>query len=306
MNVTVIGSGVYGNAIARILVESKNAVKMWTEQEDVTNVPHPEGSLITNNFEEAIKDASICFILTGSKFVKSVLEGLKPFIGIDVLLVLGSKGILDDGILMSDIAKEVLPNNPISVISGPTFAKDIANLDPVGFTIATDELVNFERIKDVLKNVFLEYSNAIEATELASTLKNAYAIGSGILEGLRFHNSTKCLYITKTLYEMIDIFKSLNLEGSSALSLAGVGDLVLTCSSTDSRNYTFGTILAKNQPDANEYLSKTTVEGYDNLITFINLFSKRNVSAPIIECLNGIIIKGENPNDLVKLLLDSK
>lgn len=306
MNVTVIGSGVYGNAIARILVESKNVVKMWTEQEDVTNVPHPEGSLITNNFEEAIKDASICFILTGSKFVKSVLEGLKPFIGIDVLLVLGSKGILDDGILMSDIAKEVLPNNPISVISGPTFAKDIANLDPVGFTIATDELVNFERIKDVLKNVFLEYSNAIEATELASTLKNAYAIGSGILEGLGFHNSTKCLYITKTLYEMIDIFKSLNLEDSSALSLAGVGDLVLTCSSTDSRNYTFGTILAKNQTEANEYLSKTTVEGYDNLITFINLFSKRNVSAPIIECLNGIIIKGENPNNLVKLLLDSK
>lgn len=306
MNVTVIGSGVYGNAIARILVESENTVKMWTEQEDVTNVLHPEGLFITNSFEEAIKDTSICFILTGSKFVKSVLEGLKPYIGTDVLLVLGSKGILDDGILMSDIAKEVLPNNPISVISGPTFAKDIANLDPVGFTIATDDLANFEKVKNVLKNVFLEYSNAIEATELASTLKNAYAIGSGILEGLGFHNSTKCLYITKTFYEMIDIFKSLNLEDSSALSLAGIGDLVLTCSSTDSRNYTFGTILAKNQTEANEYLLKTTVEGYDNLKTFINLFSKEDVSAPIIECLNGIILKGESPNNLVKLLLGSK
>ncbi len=303
MKVAVIGSGVYGNSIAKLLLKGKNEVVMWTDQKDLTGVICPEGVNLTNSFSEAIKGVQVCFVLTGSKFVRSVLEGLKPFIRDDVLLVLGSKGILDEGTLMSDIAESVLPNNPLSVISGPTFAKDIGNLEPVGFTIASKDIKHFELIKSIFEDVYLEHSFDLRAIELASTLKNAYAIGSGILEGLGYHNSTKCLFITKALYEINEIFKSLNLDRNSSITLAGIGDLVLTCSSTDSRNFTYGTLLAKSKEEASDYIAKTTVEGHDNIKTFNSLFSAEKVDAPILECIYNIIIENDKPQKLIEQLL---
>lgn len=303
MKVSIIGSGVYGKAMGKVLIQSGNDVVMWTEREDKMRVGANEGIALTNSFEEAVESSKIVFVLTGGKFVRDVLLGIKDYISPESLVVLGAKSILKDGSLMTDLCENILPDNRYAVISGPTFALDIGNLEPVGFTLATEDKKDYDLVSKALNTVFLEYSKDVIATEMAGSLKNVYAIGSGIINGLGYGHSTKCLLITKSLYEIRSIYESLGLESDSLLTLATTGDLILTCTSNESRNYSFGTLLAKDKEEASEYLKNTTVEGYENMIAYKELFSKKNISAPILKCIASIIEKKESPSSLIDALL---
>ncbi len=304
MKVTILGSGVYAKAISNVLLHDGNDVTMWTEKADLKKVLAREGTRLTNSFEEAVHETEVVFVLTGSQFVRSVLEGIAPFVREDVLVVLGSKGLLEDGTLMTDLAQEILPNNAYAVISGPTFAVDIAALEPVGFTIGTTSADDFHRLEKCLISPTLEHSKDTLAIEMCGSLKNAYAIGSGILSGFNFGPSTTCLYISKVLNEMGHIFEAMGASASSTTTLAGVGDLVLTCTSPNSRNYTFGTILALGSPDqSREYLRANTVEGYENLRAYVALFERKKIDAPIMNCVYDIVEGKSSSQNLIKLLL---
>lgn len=304
MKTSILGSGVYGKAISNVLLASNCDVTMWTEKKDFKEILAKEETHITNSFEEASKDKDIIFVLTGSKFVRSVLEGIAPYVSPTTLIILGSKGILDDGTLMTDLAEEILPNNHYAVISGPTFAVDIAALEPVGFTIGTKEVDDFIILRNALKTVHLEHCADVLAIEMAGSLKNAYAIGSGILSGFNYGNSTRCLYITKVLHEMADIFASFGSDKASTNTLAGVGDLVLTCMSPNSRNFTFGTILSlESEEDKKEYLKNNTVEGYENLKAYVDLFKRKGIDAPIMECVSKVVDSTLPAESLIELLL---
>lgn len=302
MKATIIGSGVYGKAMANVLLASGCEVMMWTEQKDLQNVQVRDEIKLTNSYIEAAKFSDTIFILTGSKFVESILKEISPYISPTTLVILGSKGILEDGTLMIDLAKRTLSTDHYAVISGPTFAKDIAALDPIGFTIGTVYDDDFEKIKGRLKTVHLEHSRDLVGIELAGSLKNAYAIGSGLIKGLKYGHSTSCLYITKILKEMSTIFEAIGADEKTIITLAGVGDLVLTCTSDTSRNFTFGLLFAENEDSALEYLANTTVEGYENLKSYIDLFSQKNISAPILECVSDIVAQKKNSDELIKLL----
>lgn len=304
MKVSIIGSGVYGKAIAKLILTGGADATIWTEVEDTKQVLIPEGAKITHSYEEAVKDARIVFILTSSKFVKDILNNIKPFLTNEQIIVLGSKGILDDGTLLSSLTRSILPNNPLAVISGPTFAVDIAALETVGFTIGTSDIEVYNTIKSVLNKACTEYSSCLEAVEMSGSLKNAYAIGSGILSGSNKGTSTMCLYITKALNEIKTIFKDLNLDEETCLTLAGVGDLFLTCSSPNSRNFSFGMILSlENDKEKEEYLKNNTVEGYENLLAYVQLFKKKGISAPILETVYKIVKSEYSADKLEKLLL---
>lgn len=304
MKISVIGSGVYGKAIANVLSKSDGIVTMWTEKDPKEITVPLERVNVTNSYELAATGAEILFILTGSKFVSDVLKGLKPFIDPNAIIVLGSKGIGEDGSLMTDYVREILPDNPYAVISGPTFAVDIAAGEPVGFTIATKERSTFDKISSALIGTYLEYSSDTEAIEMAGSLKNAYAIGSGMLSGLNYGNSTLCLYITRVLREIGTIYSTLGYNEYSTLTLAGVGDLVLTSTSPNSRNFTFGTILAiGRQEEKASYLKTNTVEGYENLKSYVKLFSKKNVETPILKCVFDVVEGNAEASSLIDLLL---
>lgn len=302
MKVGVIGSGVFGLAIANLLLNNNNDVCIWTEKEDPSEIIIPDDLDITNDYEEIIKDKEIIFILTSSKYVPATLENIKEYISPNVPVVLGSKGLLEDGTRLSEVLKEKLPNNPSAIISGPGFAKDVYCLESTGFTIATEEKSVFEKIKSCLSNTILEYSRDIQAIELAGSLKNAYAIGSGIIDGLGLSYSTSMLYLTLVFQEISKIYEEMGSAKDSLTSLAVFGDLVLSCTSNNSRNFTYGTLLGKNLKEAQDFVSNNTVEGYHNLKALSILFKSLAIEAPIINSIKDIALERKSPTTLKKLL----
>lgn len=303
MNISIVGSGVYAKSIAKLILANGTKVTMWTECNDFNSILVPEGTIITNSYEVVSKN-DIIFILTSSNYVEDVLTGLKEFIRPSTMLVLGSKGILKDGTLISELIEKMLPKTRFAILSGPTFAIDIAALEPVGFTLATDSLEDYDTLKNVLDMAYTEYSSDTLAVELAGSLKNAYAIGAGILSSFDYGVSTSCLYMTRVLFEMSNIFDFYGSNESTVTTLAGVGDLVLTCSSPNSRNYTFGSLIALGTDEQKrEFLKSHTVEGYENLITFVKLFKKKGIQAPILECVHDIVESNSNAENLIEILL---
>lgn len=306
MKVAVIGSGIYAKSISNILINNHLKVTMWTEQEDTSKIIAPENVVVTHSLEEALKDTKLVYILTGAQFVPELINEIKDFIEKEVIIVLGSKGILKDGTFLSDLARKAIPQNPVAVLSGPTFAIDLAHMDPCGFTIALEEKEHFEKIASTLKPMNLEYSKEIRAIELAGSLKNVYAIGSGLLSGLDFGPSTSALYMTRAFNEIVSIYRQYNLDIQAMTTLACFGDLVLTCTSLNSRNYTFGSILSlKNKNEKEEYLKNNTVEGYENLKAYSSLFKSKKIDAPLLFLLHDIINVKKEPHDLVNLLLET-
>lgn len=304
MNITVIGSGVYGLAITKLLLESNDKVTLWTEKKDFSDLEVPKGTYVTNSYEEAAKNADVVLVLTSSKFVRDVLKNVSSHIKSDTLIVLGSKGILNDGTLPIEIASLMI-KNPCAVLSGPTFAKDIAALDPVGFTLACSSKEQFSKFACILPQVHLEYSSDVLGVEMAGSLKNAYAIGSGIITGLNYGFSTTCLYISRVLKEVETIFKSVGANPETVFTLAGVGDMVLTCTSATSRNFTFGTLVAtKDTKKISEYIENTTVEGYENLMTYIEVFKKKGIETPILKSVYEIVALNAPIEALIKILKD--
>jgi len=303
MKTTVIGSGLYGQAMAKLLLYNENDVTIWTHEKDIKVVDVPEGAKITNSYEEAIKGAKLIYVLTGSQFSEMVFNSLKPHVTEDMIFILGSKGVLKNKIQIIDLFKEMLPEKKLAVISGPTFAQDIFNLDPIGFTLATKEKDDYQIISNCMKSIHLEYSEDLLGTEICGSLKNAYAIGSGILETFNCGYSTRCLYVTKVLNEMKSIFKQIGADPETVLTLAGVGDLVLTCTSSNSRNFTLGTIISnKKQEEAEKFLATHTVEGYENLKLYHEIFNDKSISAPILETVYNITNFQDDADVLLKVL----
>lgn len=303
MKVAIIGSGVYGKAIANVLVHNNCEVVMWTEKTD-NSVIGPEGVTITNSYEKVLKGANLVYVLTGSKFTESVFLGMKNYLTEEMLVILGSKGILDSGELIIDVFEKIIKSARMAVISGPTFAVDVAALEPVGFTLATKDYDDYLKVKTAMSSVHLEYSDDIIGTEMAGSLKNAYAIGSGILGGFDYGNSVRCLYITRVLNEIKSIFKSVNAKEETVLTLAGIGDLVLTCTSLNSRNFTFGSILSLNKEGAKEeYLKNNTVEGYENLHIYKKVLQEKNIDAPILMCVADIVDGIKTSEALIDIIL---
>lgn len=304
MKVAIIGSGVYALAISKILLQNKCEITMWTEQKDTSKIVVPKEIKITNDYQEAIDEAQLIYILTSSKFCENIFKNIKPLIKKDQIIILGSKGILDNGTLLPELLKTYMPDTKYAVISGPTFAVDIASLEPIGFTIGTEEKQTFNLISKAMQTIYLEYVPETHVVSLAGSLKNAYAIGSGMLEGFNYGPSTRCLYITKVLKEISFIFKQFNLDEQSIISLAGAGDLILTCTSLNSRNFTFGTMLSlETKEEKKEYLKTNTVEGYENLKVFADMFRQKNVKAPILFCVFDIVVNDVPPRKLIELLL---
>ena len=256
------------------------------------------------NLEELSNESRAIIIAIPAKFLKETINELKPFYYNQPILIATKGMIKENNLLIHEYLKKELNTNNIACISGPSFAKDIILKQPIGLTIGSNDLNTlnyFYSIFSNISNLSLEKVNDITSIELFGIFKNIIAIGSGILNGMNINPST----ITKFLYDasldIKDIIKKIDKDINTFYTYAGFGDYLLTTTSNESRNYTFGYLIGKNE-NYDDYKNKTTIEGLDNLDTIINYLNFKNIKFNLLNLLNDIINKKQNKEELLKYL----
>lgn len=303
MKIAIIGYGAYGAATAKLLNHGDNDIYCLTNDNSIDFIVTEDNIKISSDYEKCINGSTLVYVLTPAINTPLVFKNLHKYIDDSKIIILGSKGILENKMLIEESLKSQIPDVRYACLSGPSFARDIQSLNPIGFTLATKSKDDFNYIKSVYRNVKLEYSSDTTGVELCGVLKNAYAIGSGIIHGLNFGDSTSALYIMGVILEMKKILDSFGANPNTVYTLAGLGDTLLTCTSNTSRNYTFGSLLCTNYADAKKYLKKTTVEGYGNIKILYELFNMKNIDAPLLNTIYEIVFNKADPNNIINIIL---
>ena len=317
MKLGIIGTGAYAIALTSLLEEKNFSTIMWTKLEneynELTN-NHTNLSIIdyklksnisfTMNLEELSDKSRAIIIAIPAKFLKETIKELKPFYHNQPILIATKGMIKENNLLIHEYLQKELNTNNIACISGPSFAKDIILKQPIGLTIGSNDLNTlnyFYNIFSNISNLSIEKVNDIISIELFGIFKNIIAIGSGLLNGMNINTST----ITKFLYDasldIKDIIKKLDKDINTFYTYAGFGDYLLTTTSNESRNYTFGYLIGKNE-NYDDYKNKTTIEGLDNLDTIINYLNSKNIKFNLLNLLNYIINKKQNKEELINYL----
>lgn len=325
MKISVIGLGMYSLAISKMLAKKENnKIMIWTENNakyeeykktkkvaSAYDTEMPKNIKVSNSLEEVLKDAELIYIITASKYVDIITKKMKEFYNPDVPICIASKGIEESREeLLSNIVKDNLKTKNIAVISGPTFAVDIINNEPVALALASKSNKAKEYVLNTLANDTLKLrpSKDMIGIQMCGATKNVIAIASGILSGLGYSNSTQSFLINESLHDIKDIIKIFGGKPKTILSFAGVGDLMLTCTSTKSRNFSFGFTIGstKDPKKINEYLVNNTVEGYNTLEVIYKMLNKRGTPIDLITTIYNIVYNEEDPNTLASFLITKK
>ncbi|MDB3864038.1 hypothetical protein N9325_04265, partial [Alphaproteobacteria bacterium] len=208
--------------------------------------------------------------------------------------------------LLSEIATKSLNIKKIFILSGPSFAKEVITGMPTALSLASNNqkpLQTSVLFKDT--NIRIYYSNNIKTLEVLGVVKNIYAIGAGILEAMKLGENARASFITRCASEMQFMLKQSNLNDQKILSLAGIGDLVLTCSSTKSRNFSFGKKFIFMQSAKNLLKNKTTIEGLNSIMTIKKVLNLNLKDLPILTSIINVI-KGKSVKNEVNNLLRRK
>lgn len=319
--ISVIGSGAWGTALAITAQRAGNDVLMWAREGDVVdsiNLVHTNKFLpstilasdiqATTDMKQAIDFADVVLLVAPAQFTRTTLEMLKPMWRNEVPLVLCAKGIeVSTGLLLTEVAKEVLPNATICILSGPGFAAEVAKGNPTATTIAAEDGQLAERLVKIMgSSMFRPYfSTDIVAPEVCGALKNVIAIAAGVVDGCGFGDNGRAALITRGLSEMARFAKALGGHRSTVLGMSGVGDLVLTCCSTQSRNYSFGYKLGCNG-NARQVLAESTatVEGVPTASAVMKRARALGVDMPICEAVENALYHNKSVSDILKELLN--
>lgn len=315
--VGVIGAGAWGTALAQMLSTDGREVTIWAYETDVVeaiNAQHrnpqylPSAALNPNirATGDLAQLAAIDIVLavTPAQVLGRVLEQM-PAAPRD--LVLCSKGIeAGTGRLMNDVAREASPQSAIAVLSGPTFAHEVAAGLPTAVTLAcSDRREQWERLAPAIARPAFRpyYSDDVTGAEIGGAIKNVLAIGCGVVDGLRLGQNARAALIARGYAEMMRFGEELGAQTETLAGLCGLGDLVLTCSSTSSRNYSLGKALGEGGSAAELMADRTTVaEGAHTAPVLRELAHRRGIAMPITEAV-GAILDGAAPSAVVDKLL---
>ncbi len=316
MKICVIGSGAFGFAIAhRLHAKSDNQVIIWSESQKKIDEYQNTGSIaavlggrelpaglqMSCSYQECLSDTDLVIVLTTSDFVESVCKSMLEYLEDKTIVAIGTKGACSDGSLPPIIAQDVLKRD-IAMFAGPGFAVDILDDVPVGFTFATISDKAYEIASKAFSHdssIKLDRSYDMVGVSLCSCIKNAAALCCGVLEGAKLPISTQCLLMQRILNDEISILRQI--EGSdpaTTISLAGVGDLILTCFSPKSRNSSYGRLVGEfgvSSNEAVEYISSNTVEGMSVIKMWFKTADKLGVESEFMNvatCAFGEEAKG--------------
>lgn len=318
MKVCILGAGSYGLALALAFYKNNNDVTVWTkvesEKEEIINyrenrkalpgVSIPEEIKITTNLND---NYELIVIAIPINYFRSVCEEIKNSINSDTILCIASKGIeKNTNLFPHEVLNSIIKTNNIAILSGPTFAIDLAKNSPSGLVCASTSINIYKSIKNCLESNTLKitYTNDLIGTEICGSIKNVMAILSGLLEGIKITETTKALFLTEALNETSNFIETMNGNKETSYTLAGLGDLILTCTSKKSRNYTLGTLIAtENKSNIDNYILNNTVEGYYTLIAINEIIKKKEISVPLVELLYKILFEGLDKKEIFNLLI---
>lgn len=321
MKIGLFGCGAYGMALSSIMYSNGCDITMWTrfqaEKEKVEKercsdkLPQyklPEEVKVTTSLEETIKDKDLLVVAIPAAFVDDLARDMAPFIKNNHILI-ATKGIEQDtGLFINQILEQYLDTKNIAVISGPSFAADLITKMPAGLSLGSRNEITSELAKKALQNKYIKLreTDDVIGVEICGSIKNVLALASGMLEGMNANESTKAMLLTEAMHDMEEILDSFNARKRTVTSFAGIGDLLLTCTSTKSRNYSFGKLIGSGatKEEIDEYLSDTTVEGFYTLESIYKLLKDRKVSIPIIDLIYDIAVEGKDSKELLTFLVE--
>ena len=317
----VIGAGSWGTALALTLSGKGHDVSIWDLDEKhleelaenrenvryLPGIPFNDDLTPVKTVEEAIEGADIVLFSAPAQHFRSALKGAIPYLKDDMVIVNVAKGI-EQGTLMrmSEIADELLPGAKYVVLSGPSHAEEVGRAMPTTVAVASKDPKTAEYIQDVfMTDRFRVYTaEDIVGIELGGSLKNIIALGAGISDGMGFGDNAKAALMTRGLAEMKRLGMALGADKETFLGLAGVGDLIVTCTSMHSRNRRCGIMIGEGT-DPKEATEKVgmVVEGMFTAVAAKELARKVGVEMPITESINDVIDGKIDARTAVEMLM---
>ncbi len=273
------------------------------------DVPFPADLQLTADLQRAVQAAPVLLLVVPSHVFGDVLTRIKPFLRPDTRIAWATKGLEpDSGRLLQDVARDVLGDEiPLAVISGPTFAKELAAGLPTAISVASTHDEFADDLSHLLHcgRSFRVYTNPdFVGLQLGGAVKNVIAIGAGLSDGLGFGANARTALITRGLVEMQRLGAALGADAKTFMGMAGLGDLVLTCTDNQSRNRRFGLALGAGK-DVNTAMTEIgqVVEGYRNTKEVHLLAARCGVEMPICEQIFKVLYEGKNPKEAAIALL---
>ena len=320
MNCAVIGGGAWGSALANVLAANGGSVTLWAREPDVVTsinetrenrflagVCMNERVRATQDMHDAVRGAALVMYAAPSHALRAVAERAADAVETDAILVVASKGIERESLaIMSDVVGDAVPGRPVVALSGPTFAAEVARGQPTAVVAASTNQDAAALVQRVLSSeVFRVYRHDdVIGVELGGALKNVMAIATGIAEGLELGHNSRAALITRGLAEMTRLGVALGANPGTFAGLAGLGDLVLTCTGALSRNRALGVEIGRGRTLDQALEGKDTVaEGVLNTISARALAEREGVDMPIVWAVHRILFEGQAPRQAIAELM---
>ena len=320
--VGIVGGGAFGTAMACVLRRRSHEVRLWAREAEVVEavngdrvnrtflrgVQLPEGIVATQDMAAAVRDASLVLLAPPAQHMREVASRLRAHLPAGVPVVSCSKGLeRATCALMTEVLGETLPEAPAAVLSGPSFAAEIAVDRPTGVTLAcADPALGARLAREIGASRFRVYlSDDVVGAQVGGVLKNVLAIACGIVTGKGLGNSMRAMLVARGLAETVDLGLALGARLETFLGLSGIGDIDLSCNSPQSRNMSLGIALGEGRRLAEVLGERITVqEGVHSAGAVAALAQRLSVEMPITAMVDRILSRGAAPEDEIDGLLD--
>jgi glycerol-3-phosphate dehydrogenase (NAD(P)+) len=318
MRITILGSGAWGTALARLLLQAKNDVTLWGHMPEwleeirethrnerfLPGIDLPPELILNRNLGHAIRDADCVVVAVPSQPFREVTQELKHYTG---MVVSVTKGIeYDSGLTMSGILVENAPKAKCAVLSGPSFALEVARDIPTAIVAAGSDPLTATSVQTLFNRpAFRVYtSNDVLGVELNGALKNVVAIAAGIGDGLGFGDNSKAALVTRAIVEIRRLSVACGAQPETSTGLSGLGDLMVTCFSKLSRNRGFGERVGRGEkPEAIAASMVAVAEGYPTARSAYQLARRHNVVTPVIDEVYAMLYESKNVAQAVRDLM---
>lgn len=317
MKICVLGAGSWGTALAVLMADQGMEVSLWHRKEEVAaqlrdkreNSKYLPGTTLssgiapTSHLNEAIEGSEVVVLAVPSHSIREICAKIKPFVHADQYIVNVAKGLEEGSYLrLSQVINDELSYNNVFVLSGPSHAEEVAKKLPTTVVISGEEREKCEYLQDLFSTpTFRVYTNPdMIGVELGGALKNIIALGAGISDGLGYGDNSKAALMTRGIAEISRLGKILGAKTETFAGLAGIGDLIVTCTSMHSRNRRAGIQLGQGER-LDEVLDSIgmVVEGVRATKVASELALKYECEMPITQGLNKILFEDANPKDVV-------
>ncbi|REL37048.1 NAD(P)H-dependent glycerol-3-phosphate dehydrogenase [Thalassotalea euphylliae] len=311
--ISVIGAGSYGSALAICFARNGHPTVLWgrdqaqmqamassrSNEKYLPGSKFPESLIIEPDFASAVKASDIVLVVVPSHVFGDMLRQVKPHLNDNAKLAWATKGLdPDSGHLLQEVARDILGDDiSLGVLSGPTFAKEMAAGLPTAISLSSTDDSFVTELSELLhcEKAFRVYSNNdFIGVQLGGAVKNVIAIGAGMADGIGFGANARTALITRGLAEMTRLGATLGAEPATFMGMAGLGDLVLTCTDNQSRNRRFGLALGQGK-DVDTAMADIgqVVEGYRNTKEVFMLAERQGVEMPIVEQVYQVLYQGK-------------